>query len=192
MKIVKIILSSIIVLLFCTAFTACAAENQDYAQQPNGYEHHIGDAVFYTEHDLEKYIVPKETNPLHKWLDIETMLLDIWGANGVSQVGNGYVLSDGSSFNMAVSYFNVDDNIANKRMVVSSTGGVEQYRSVITSWNTPSPDDNFLVIKGDSRGFGLTPDMAAILLYVLEQTESNPRSNIAGELSLPSNYECSY
>ena len=165
---------------------------QKHQQQTGGYEHHVGDAVFYTEHDLQKYIVPKETNPSHYWLDIEAMLFDVWGTNGVTQVGNGYALSNRSSFNMAVSYFNIDDNTSNKRMVVSSTGGEEQYRSVITSWNTPKPDDSFLVIKGDSRGFGLTPDMAAILLFVLEQTESNPRGNIAGELGLPSNYECTY
>ena len=167
-------------------------EEEHQQQQETGtYEHHIGDAVFYTYHDLWQYIVPKETNPAHKWLDIETMLADVWGSSG-TQVGNGYAFSDGSSFNAAVSYFNIDDNVANKRMIVSLTGGEEQYRSVITSWNTPKPDDNFLVIKGDTRGFGLTPDMAAILLYVLEQTRMNPRGNIAGELGLPSNFECTY
>ena len=164
---------------------------QEQQQQSNGYEHHIGDAVFYTEHDLWKYVIPKETNPAHKWLDIETMLADVWGSSG-TQVGNGYAFSDGSSFTAAVSYFSIDDNVANKRMVVSLTGGERQYRSVITSWNTPKPDDNFLVIKGDRRGFGITPDMAAILLYVLEQTRMNPRGNIAGELGLPPNFECTY
>ena len=166
-------------------------EEHQQHQQTGNYEHHIGDAVFYTYHDLWQYIVPKETNPAHKWLDIETMLADVWGSSG-TQVGNGYEFSDGSSFTAAVSYFNIDDNVANKRMVVSLTGGEEQYRSVITSWNTPKPDDNFLVIKGDERGFGITPDMAAILLYVLEQTRMNPRGNIAGELGLPPNFECTY
>ena len=166
-------------------------QEQQQQQQSNGYEHHIGDAVFYTEHDLWKYIIPKETNPAHKWLDIETMLADVWGSSG-TQVGNGYAFSDGTSFTAAVSYFDIDDNFANKRMVVSLTGGEKQYRSVITSWNTPKPDDNFLVIKGDKRGFGITLDMAAILLYVLEQSRMDPRSNIAGELGLPPNFECTY
>ena len=126
------------------------------------------------------------------------MLYDVWDTEGggIGQLRDGYILSDGTWFTAGVSYFNIDDNIANKRMVVSSSvrdnDGEHQYRSVITSWNTPKPDDNFLVIKGDSRGFGLTTDMAAILLYVLEQTESNPRSDIAGELGLPDNFECTY
>ena len=119
------------------------------------------------------------------------MLLDVWGSAG-TQVGNGYALSDGSSFTAAASYFDVDDNIANKRMVVSVTGGEEQYRSVITSWNTPKPSGGYWIVLEDSRGYGLTPDMAAILLYVLEQTRMNPRGNIAGELGLPSNFECTY
>ena len=169
-------------------------QEEQQEQQPSGsYEHRIGDAVFYTEHDLWKYISPYPTDPNYYYIDIEAMLLDVWGTSGgLMQGGDGYALSDGSSFTMAVSYLNLDDNIANKRMGVSSTGGEEQYRSVITSWNTPRPDGGYWVVKGDSRGFGFTPDMAAILLYVLEQTISNPRGNIAGELGLPSNYECTY
>jgi len=160
-------------------------------QQTGNYEHHIGDAVFYTEHDLWQYVSPYPTNPSHYGIDINAMLLDVWGSTG-TQVGNGYAFSDGSSFTAAASYFNVDDNIANKRMVVSVTGGEEQYRSVITSWNTPKPSGGYWIVLEDSRGFGLTPDMAAILLYVLEQTRMNPRGNIAGELGLPPNFECTY
>ena len=166
-------------------------QEEQQEQQPSGsYEHQIGDAVFYTEHDLWKYISPYPTNPSHYGIDIQAMLLDVWGTNGgLMQCSDGYAFSDGSSFTMAVSYLNLDDNIANKRMVVSS-GGEEQHRSVITSWNTPKPDGGYWIVLEDPRGFGLTPDMAAVLLYVLEQTISNPRSNIAGELGLPSNYEC--
>ena len=166
-------------------------EEHQQQQQTGNYEHHIGDAVFYTYHDLWQYVSPYPTNPSHYGIDINAMLLDVWGSTG-TQVGNGYALSDGSSFTAAASYFNVDDNIANKRMVVSVTGGEEQYRSVITSWNTPKPNGGYWIVLEDSRGFGLTPDMAAILLYVLEQTRMNPRGNIAGELGLPPNFECTY
>ena len=166
-------------------------EEQQQQQQTGTYEHQIGDAVFYTYHDVWQYVSPYPTNPSHYGIDINAMLLDVWGSAG-TQVGNGYALSDGSSFTAAASYFDVDDNIANKRMVVSVTGGEEQYRSVITSWNTPKPSGGYWIVLEDSRGYGLTPDMAAILLYVLEQTRMNPRGNIAGELGLPSNFECTY
>lgn len=198
MKPVKIILISITVLLFCTTFNACAAENQDYAQNPSGYEHRIGDAVFYTEHDLEKYIVPKETNPLHKWLDLEAMLHDVWGDIGMLKVSDGYVGTDGSSFTQSVGYDYIDGNnnancnydVKDYCFVVSGTRENHQCSTRVTIYGEERPSGNWLVVKDDV--FGFSPDMAALLLYVLEQTESNPRSNIAGELSLPSNYECSY
>ena len=115
---------------------------------------------------------------------------------GIGQVRDGYVFSDGASFTTAASYFKVNGDMATKRMVVSSSvrdnDGVHQYRSVVTSWNTCRPDGGYWIVKDDSRGFGFTPEMAAIFLYILEQTELNPRGNIAGELGLPSNFECTY
>ena len=173
-------------------------EEQQQQQQTGNYEHHIGDAVFYTYHDLWQYIVPKETNPAHNWLDIETMLADVWGSGG-TQVGNGYAFSDGSSFVSAVSYDyadGVDDAYAHHEsssyyFVVSITGE-QQYRTCVKAYNEPMPSGGWAIVKGDHRGFGFSPDMAALLLYVLEQTRMNPRGNIAGELGLPSNFECTY
>ena len=172
-------------------------EPEPEPQQQGGYEHHVGDAVFYTEHDLWKYVMPHIVDPSYKMIDIHAMIVDVWGTEGtVGSVANDYVLYDGSSLTAGVMYFNVDDNIANKRMVVSSSvydnDGEHQYRSVVTSWNTPKLKESFWIVKDDSRGFGMTQEMAAIFLYMLEQTESNPRDNIAGELGLPSNFECTY
>ena len=173
-------------------------EPEPEPQQQGGYEHHVGDAVFYTEHDLWKYISPNPVNPIHNLIDIRAMLVDVWGTEGggIAQGSSGYILHDGTSFTIAASYFSVDGTIPNSRMVVSSSirdnDGEYQYRSVVTSWNTRRPDGGYWIVKGDSRGFGLTPEMAAIFLYMLEQTESNPRDNIAGELGLPSNFECTY
>ena len=168
-------------------------EQERQEQQAGGYEHQIGDAVFYTEHDLGKYVFADPNNPGFYRIDIRAMLQDIWSENGgIGQASNGYVFSDGSSFTLAASYFKVDGNTANKRMVVSSTGGEQQYRSVVTSWNTTKPAGGYWIVDDDPKGFGFTPDMAAIFLYMLEQTKSNPRGNVAGELGLPSNFECTY
>ena len=172
-------------------------EEERQEQQTGSYEHHVGDAVFYTEHDLQKFIFPNPTNPEYYDIDIEAMLVDVWGPEDAIKPAssNGYIWYDGSPSPYVVfSYFDVDDNIANKRMVVSSWFDDDhgEYRSVITSWNTPRPNGGYWIVKGDSRGYGFTPEMAAIFLYVLEQTKSNPRGNIAGELGLPSSYECTY
>lgn len=173
------------------------AENEYQGQEIGSYEHHIGDVVFYTEHDLQKYISPNPMNPIHNQIDIEAMLVDAWGPEDAIKPAssNGYIWYNGSPSPYAVfSYFDVDDDIANKRMVVSSWFDDDhgEYRSVITSWNTSKPDGGYLIVKDDSRGYGFTPEMAAIFLYVLEQTKSNPRGNVAGELGLSSNYECTY
>ena len=68
--------------------------------------------------------------------------------------------------------------------------GEEQYDSVVRIYNEKQPPGNWIVVKGFS--FGFSPDAAALLLYMLEQNELNPRYNIAGELPLPDNYECGW
>ena len=166
-------------------------------QQTGNYEHHIGDAVFYTEHDLSKYLTPNPRNPVHYLLDLEAMLRDVWGDVGMMQVSNGYAGSDGSSFNLAVSYDYVGENNktnagydAKSYYFIVSVTGERQYETDVTIYNEERPSGNWIVVKGDT--FGFSPDSAALLLYVLEQSISNPRSNIAGELSLPGNYECGF
>ena len=172
------------------------SQQQD-AQQSNGYEHHIGDAVFYTEHDLWKYIIPKEYYPSEKWLDLETMLRDIWGDVGLLESGNGYFGADGGPTTRAVAFETIGgDFIPDVGYTVKDSyiyvgkNGEEQYDSVVRIYNEKQPPGNWIVVKGFS--FGFSPDAAALLLYMLEQNELNPRWNIAGELSLPDNYECGY
>ena len=259
MKSVKLFVTLVTVLLFCTALTACAGENREQPkqdavqveveqkeraqlpedgvdggqaerereareaderaeqerqrqeeearqreeeehqqqQQTGNYEHKIGDAVFYTYHDLWNYLLPDPKYPGYSILDIEAMLADVWGTSGGTQVGNGYAFSDGSSFTSAVSYDyadGVDDayahNASSSYYFVVSITGEQQYRTCVTAYNEPMPSGGWAIVKGDRRGFGFSPDMAALLLYVLEQTQLNPRSNIGSELALPSNYEC--
>ena len=172
-------------------------EEHQQQQQTGNYEHKIGDAVFYTYHDLWNYLLPDPKYPGYSILDIEAMLADVWGTSGGTQVGNGYAFSDGSSFTSAVSYDyadGVDDayahNASSSYYFVVSITGEQQYRTCVTAYNEPMPSGGWAIVKGDRRGFGFSPDMAALLLYVLEQTQLNPRSNIGSELALPSNYEC--
>ncbi len=171
-------------------------EQQQDNQQISSYEHHIGDAVFYTEHDLRKYIIPDPDYPGFSLFDIETMLRDVWGDVGLFQDSDGYSGTDESSFTHSVSYNYADgrddapshQDVSTYCITVSGTGGGQQCGTVVTIHDEKLPPGGWLIVKGDT--FGFSPDSAALLLYVLEQTESNPRSNIASELSLPSNYEC--
>ena len=172
-------------------------QREQEQQQSNGYEHHIGNAVFYTEHDLWKYVIPKEYYPSEKWLDLETMLRDIWGDVGLLESGNGYFGADGGPTTRAVAFETIGgDFIPDVGYTVKDSyiyvgkNGEEQYDSVVRIYNEKQPPGNWIVVKGFS--FGFSPDAAALLLYMLEQNELNPRWNIAGELSLPDNYECGY
>ncbi len=170
---------------------------QEEQQQSNGYEHHIGDAVFYTEHDLWKYVIPNENNPVHKWLDLEAMLRDIWGNVGLLGGGDGYFGADGGATTRAVAFDNngkdfvpgVGYTVMDSYIFVGKNGE-EQYDSVVRIYNEKQPPEGWIVVKGFS--FGFSPDAAALLLYMLEQNELNPRRNIAGELPLPDNYECGW
>lgn len=165
-------------------------EEHQQQQQTGNYEHHIGDAVFYTQHDIWEYIFPNPVNPAHNKISIRAMLADIWSVEGVydSGDGNGYAGTDGSSFNCAVTFGYVDGKSGSYFAV--STTSERQHSSIVVAHNEETPPGGFLIVDGDKSGFGFTPDMAALLLYVLEQTQYNPRSNIGGELALPSNYEC--
>lgn len=168
-------------------------------QQSNGYEHHIGDAVFYTEHDLWKYIIPNENNPAHKWLDLEVMLRDIWGDVGLLGGGDGYFGADGGPTTRAVAFDNqgigdlvpgVGYTLMDTYFMVGKDNDGRQFDSVVRIYNEKQPPEGWIVVKDFT--FGFSPDAAALLLYMLEQNELNPRGNIAGELPLPDNYECGY
>lgn len=163
-------------------------EEQQQQQQTGTYEHHIGDAVFYTQHDIWEYIFPNPVNPAHNKISIKAMLADVWNVEGIYDAKDSYAGTDGSSFNCAVSFGYIDGE-SGSYFTVSRTGE-RQYSTIVKAHNEQTPPGGFLIVDGESSGFGFTPDMAALLLYVLEQTQSNPRSNIGSELALPSNYEC--
>ena len=163
-------------------------EEQQQRQQTGNYEHHIGDAVFYTEHDLWQYVFPNPKNPSHSRIGIKAMLADVWNVEGIYDAKDSYAGTDGSSFNCAVSFGYVDGK-SGSYFTVSRTGE-RQYSTIVIARNEQTPPGGFLIVDGESSGFGFTPDMAALLLYALEQTQLNPRSNIGSELALPSNYEC--
>ena len=163
-------------------------EEHQQQQQTGNYEHQIGDAVFYTQHDIWEYIFPNPVNPAHNKISIKAMLADVWNVEGIYDAKDSYAGTDGSSFNCAVSFGYVDGK-SGSYFTVSRTGE-RQYSTSVIAHNEQTPPGGFLIVDGESSGFGFTPDMAALLLYVLEQTQLNPRSNIGSELALPSNYEC--
>ena len=169
---------------------------QQDSQQIGSYEHYIGDAVFYTEHDLRKYIIPDPDYPGFSLIDIEAMLRDVWGDVGLIQGSDGYSGTDGSSFTRSVSYNYADgrddapshNDVSTYCFAVSRTGGEQQCSTIVTIYGEKLPPGGWIIVKGGT--FGFSPDAAALLLYVLEQNESDQGSNIAEELPLPSNYEC--
>ncbi len=171
-------------------------QEEQQQQQISSYEHHIGEAVFYTEHDLRRYIIPDPDNP-GSLLDLETMLHDVWGDVGLLEVSNGYFGADGGSTTRGVAFETISGDLVpgvgytvKDSYIYVGKNGEKQYDSVVRIYNEKQPPGNWIVVKNFT--FGFSPDAAALLLYMLEQNELNPRGNIAGELPLPDNYECGY
>ena len=147
-------------------------EEHQQQQQTGNYEHHIGDAVFYTQHDIWEYIFPNPVNPAHNKISIRAMLADVWNVEGIYDAKDSYAGTDGSSFNCAVSFGYVDGK-SGSYFTVSRTGE-RQYSTIVIAHNEQTPPGGFLIVDGESSGFGFTPDMAALLLYVLDPPKSAP------------------
>ena len=136
-------------------------EEHQQQQQTGNYEHQIGDAVFYTQHDIWEYIFPNPVNPAHNKISIKAMLADVWNVEGIYDAKDSYAGTDGSSFNCAVSFGYIDGE-SGSYFTVSRTGE-RQYNTTVRAHNEETPPGG---------------------------TQLNPRSNIGSELALPSNYEC--
>ncbi|MBO4854911.1 hypothetical protein J5500_00715 [Candidatus Saccharibacteria bacterium] len=166
-------------------------EGEENPGMHEGYYHEIGDAWFYTEHDLNDYIYPDPNYPGYYRIDIEKMLRDVWGSEGgLFKSNNGYSYTDGSSFSKGIQYEYIYDDYANPSFIVDVILDGD-YRSTVIRWNEPKPSEGYIIFDSD-LDFGLSRDMCALLLYVLEQSEANPRTNIASELNLPTDFECGH
>ena len=166
-----------------------------------GYYHEIGDAWFYTEHDLDKYITTESyyikvdgvLTPRTQYVfDLDALLTDVWCETGGGFVSNsvGYSYSDGNDFTKGM-WFEApnsdNEKLRHTMTVVYEIDGIE-YRTSMHKYDCPRPDSGYYALN--TLNIAIHPDMAPLILYTLEQMESNPRNDVLSELPLNDNFEC--
>jgi len=150
----------------------------------DGYHHEVGGVGFYTHHNLYDYVTPSWYAPGKELLDVESMVKDIWGSDRIIiDAQNGGYADNAAT--RSVAFWHKYSDKTTQTFAVTADGPT----SVVTCWHAQRPANGWWCEI--NTGFGFTPEMAALLLYVLEQTELEPRYNIGGELELPNDYECS-
>ena len=157
-------------------------ENEPEDEPGEGEWHEVDGVRFYTEHRLDDYLEPRPGEPGKYDLDMEALLRDIWGKNVTIYIPNdGFVCtSEPHSGISKISTFDPDKNAGNIKIVVSKNDGNIRCCSTIEIVNTPFP----VPIASLEGTLGFTRELAELTIYVLEETEANPRNNIAGELGL--------
>ena len=160
----------------------------------DGYHHKVGNATFTTEHDLESYrkhIRYLDEGDEYECYDFEMMCADIWGVD-----------EKGSSFsnNVGVSFYAVGSTAAeqpDKQVLLSHQSGsvVDEIQATYKvddslSWVTtigmldcPEPEEGYY-LAGLGRKYVIHPDMAPLVLYVLEHMEVDPSNSGLSELDL--------
>ena len=167
----------------------------------DGYYHEIGGAWFYTEHDLGKYITTEEyyikvdgvLTPKSQYVfDLDALLTDIWCENGGGFVSNsvGYSFSDSNDFVKGIWFEDPDsenEKLRHTFTVLYEVDGSE-CRTSVHLYNCPRPNSGYYALN--TLNIAIHPDMAPLILYTLEQMESNPRNDVLSELPLGDNFYC--
>ena len=148
----------------------------------------------HTEHDIENYIERNEYRvkrdgviiPKHEFiLDIEKMCYDIFGsgelegAAGFDFAGGGVEFSEFDEKNLAHA-ITIEVRDADNYTAYSIVKMFDC--SMPANW---LPDDKHTVKVGESY---MHLDLAVLMLYGLEQAETNPRRDIFADISFISNY----
>ena len=167
-------------------------EKQEQEQQ-SGYRHEVGGAVFYTKHDLNKYLSPDADYPQYFDFVFDSLLYDMWCTNGGGILENrvGYSYSDGNDVTRGLWVDAPDsenDRLYHAVTVLRKVDGTE-YTTSIRMYNCPRPDTGYYYIMNNYT-HGIHPDMAALILYALEQMEENPRNGALNDLGLNDNFYC--
>lgn len=169
-------------------------QEREKQEQQSGYRHEVGGTTFYTKHDLSKYLSPNERYPQYYDFVFDTLLQDIWCANGGGFMENsaGYSYSDGNDITRGL-WVEVPDS-ENDRLyhmvtILYKVDGVE-YKTSIRIYDCPGPyNENYYSIMYNYTHI-IHKDMAPLILYALEQMEENPRNGALNDLGLNDNFYC--
>lgn len=162
----------------------------------DGHHHEVGGATFYTEHDLNQWLVPNERNPEYLNFDIGQMLIDLWCQDGggifENKVGFSYVKK--GEYDAKGVWFQVPDsdseNIFHRVNIMIARNGTE-YTNSITIYEYPKPfkdhaDEYYNIM--DQYYHSIHRDLAPLILYTIEQMEIDPSHDPLSDLNLNENF----
>ena len=169
-------------------------QQEEQAHSGNGAYVLSDGTVIHTEHDIENYIEKDEyyikvngvLTPDHEFiLDVGRLCYDIFGsgelegAAGFDFAGGGVEFSEFDEKNLAHA-ISIEVRDADNYTAYSIVKMFDC--SMPANW---LPDDRHTIKVGESY---MHLDLAVLLLYGLEQAETNPRRDIFADISFVSNY----
>ena len=176
---------------------------EEVEDEPGEGEWHEVDGVrFYTEHRLDDFLELYPDDSGQYSLSVVELLRAIWGDEGTILTSSGEDY-DGSYY-LSFSRLSTNPDIMPGMALVTRSKYDKVRRTVLlkivvsrvdssidccSTVKIPDAPVPLMVVFSENEAEGLTLEMAELLLYILEQTQQNPRDNIAGELGL-TNYVC--
>ena len=163
----------------------------------DGYYHEVGNAGFYTKHDLNKWLKPHDVDPTMYDFDIGQMLYDIWCVDGggifENNVGFSYTNGDEWTKGLWVEVPDEDsDRVFHSATVYYDYGG-GRYTTNITIYRYPKPfkenKTKYCYIL-DKYYRSMHTDLAPLILLAVERMEENPQSGALNDLDLGDNFYC--
>lgn len=150
----------------------------------DGYLHEVGGARFYTEHDINQWLRPDEDNPQYLAFDIRQMFIDILGYGAIY---NGSTCDGGYFGSVQIEDPDPTYNMMCHTVTVNLPN---PWRSISrTMYDCPPPNEKDYYLVMEDYLYGIHRDLAALLLYTVEQMVANPDGyDAVGDLSLNNNY----
>lgn len=171
-------------------------ESEPEYQNPGthgGYLHEIDGARFYTQHDINQWLIPNEKHPGHFNFDIYQMLVDIWCEDG----GGIYPASDGFAYTNGVDFFTkgigfkeLDDKNSRLYRGVKFTYEGEEVSIVMRDCPGPYITETYSVLDGYS--YLIHKEIAELILYAAEQMVSGSPYESLSSLNLGQNFSVTY
>ena len=157
-----------------------------------GYLHEVGGARFYTEHDINQWLIPDEKYPEYFNFDIYQMLVDIWceDGGGIYQVIDGFAYTNGVDFfTKGIGFKELDDENSKLYRCVKFTYAGEEVSIVMHDCSRPE-GDYYCILGGPEHEwiYGIHPDLAPLILFAAEQMVAGSPCEALSGLNLGTNF----
>ncbi len=172
----------------------------DHAENPgmhDGYYNEVGGARFYTEHDINQWLIPDEESWGLIDFDVEQMLTDLWCQDGgrVFEDDIGFAYSDRDEWIKSIRFEAPDpvlDSMFHWVDITYSENGIERHTYIRIYECPPATANNkadFYLLTNHNY-WCIYKDLAPLILLAIEKMENNPWGSVLNDLNLNCNFWC--